>query len=70
MAAEGTAMMGERQVWREALFHGFSLEEQVPADHLLRSIDRFAELTEAPIRAAPPRHGAEGPMRYRATRHD
>src|SRR3712207_1762733 len=39
-------MMGERQVRQEALFYGFSLEERVPADHLLRSIDRFLELTE------------------------
>jgi transposase len=38
--------MGERQVRQEALFYGFSLEEHVPADHLLRSIDRFVELTE------------------------
>lgn len=37
-------MMGERQVRQEALFYGFSLEEHVPADHLLRSIDRFVEL--------------------------
>lgn len=37
-------MMGERQVRQEALFYGFSLEEHVPADHALRSIDRFVEL--------------------------
>ncbi len=42
--AEGTAMMGERQVRQEALFYGFSLEEHVPAGHLLRAIDRFVEL--------------------------
>ena len=39
-------MMGERQVGQEALFYGFSLEEHVPADHLLRSIDRFVELSD------------------------
>ena len=38
-------MMGERPVRQEALFYGFSLEEHVPADHLLRSIDRFVELS-------------------------
>jgi hypothetical protein len=38
-------MMGERTVRQEALFYGFSLEDHVPADHLLRSIDRFVELT-------------------------
>ena len=37
-------MMGERTVRQEALFYGFSLEDHVPADHLLRSIDRFVEL--------------------------
>jgi hypothetical protein len=37
-------MMGERTVMQEALFYGFSLEDHVPADHLLRSIDRFVEL--------------------------
>lgn len=39
-------MMGERQVRQEALFYGFSLEEHVPADHLLRAIDRFVELSD------------------------
>jgi hypothetical protein len=43
---EDTAMMGERQVRQEALFYGFSLEEHVPADHLLRAIDRFVELSD------------------------
>jgi len=38
-------MMGERLVRQEALFVGFSLEDQVPADHLVRSIDRFVELS-------------------------
>src|SRR5262249_60904246 len=37
-------MMGERQVYQEALFYEFSLESHVPSDHLLRSIDRFVEL--------------------------
>ena len=40
-------MMGRRQVGQEALFYGFSLEEHVPADHLLRSIDRFVELSDS-----------------------
>ena len=34
-------MMGHRQVEQGALFYEFSLERHVPADHLLRSIDRF-----------------------------
>jgi transposase len=36
-------MMGHRQVEQAALFYEFSLERHVPADHLLRSIDRFVE---------------------------
>jgi transposase len=38
-------MMGERTVAQEALFYGFSLERHVPSDHLLRSIDRFVDLS-------------------------
>ncbi len=38
-------MMGERTVAQEALFYGFSLERHVPPDHLLRSIDRFVDLS-------------------------
>lgn len=34
-------MMGPRQEAQPALFYEFSLEAHVPADHLLRSIDRF-----------------------------
>jgi transposase len=37
-------MMGERTVMQEALFYNFSLEQHVPADHLLRSVDRFVDL--------------------------
>src|SRR5215210_1084470 len=38
-------MMGKRTVMQEALFYGFSLERHVPADHLLRSVDRFVDLS-------------------------
>lgn len=38
-------MMGERSVVQEELFYSFSIEKHVPADHLLRSIDRFLDLT-------------------------
>jgi transposase len=38
-------MMGESRVGQEALFYKFSLERHVPADHLLRSIDRFVDLS-------------------------
>jgi Transposase domain (DUF772) len=39
-------MMGRRQVDQGKLFYEFSLETHVPADHLLRSIDRFVEFDE------------------------
>src|SRR5471030_1166006 len=39
-------MMGERTVMQEALFYGFSLEQHVPVDHMLRSIDRFVNLSD------------------------
>ncbi len=38
-------MMGSRQEVQAALFYEFSLEDHVPADHLLRSIDRFVDLS-------------------------
>ena len=38
-------MMGPRQVEQGALFYNFSLDGHVPADHLLRSVDRFVDLT-------------------------
>jgi len=38
-------MMGERRVAQEALFYEFSLERHVPADHLLRAIDRVMDLS-------------------------
>ncbi|UAJ10493.1 transposase [Glacieibacterium megasporae] len=38
-------MMGERQVDQAALFYEFSLERHVPRDNLLRSIDRFVDLS-------------------------
>ena len=38
-------MMGPRQEAQAALFYEFCLEDQVPADHVLRSIDRFVDLS-------------------------
>src|SRR5918995_1603364 len=38
-------MMGERRVAQEALFYEFSLERHVPADHLVRAIDRVVDLS-------------------------
>ena len=38
-------MMVLREQPQAALFYEFSLEEQVPTCHLLRSIDRFVDLS-------------------------
>jgi transposase len=46
-------MMGARQVSQGALFYEFSLESHVPADHLLRRIDRFVDLDGVRSRLAP-----------------
>ena len=46
-------MMGERRVNQEALFYAFSLERHVPADHLVRAIDRFIDLSDLRSRLAP-----------------
>jgi transposase len=46
-------MMGKRRVDQGALFYEFSLEQHVPADHLLRAIDRFVDLTDLRVRLAP-----------------
>jgi transposase len=37
-------MMGDRLVMQESLFYEFRLDEHVPADHMLRAIDRFVDL--------------------------
>jgi transposase len=46
-------MMGPRQVDEAALFYEFSLERHVPVRHLLRSIDRFVELSDVRSHVAP-----------------
>jgi len=38
-------MLGSRQEFQSALFYEFNLEDHVPSDHLLRSIDRFVDLS-------------------------
>ena len=37
-------MMGDRLVTQESLFYQFRLDDHVPADHMLRAIDRFVDL--------------------------
>jgi transposase len=46
-------MMGERQTDQAALFYEFSLERHVPADHMLRAIDRFVDLEGVRAHVAP-----------------
>jgi len=46
-------MMGPRQEAQGALFYEFSIEDHVPGDHLLRSIDRFVDLTAMRRHLAP-----------------
>jgi transposase len=47
------AMMGDRRVNQGALFYEFCLEEFVPPDHMLRSIDRFVDLDGVRSHLAP-----------------
>jgi hypothetical protein len=46
-------MMGERTVAQEALFYSFRLERHVPPDRLLRSIDRFVDLSDRRTNGSP-----------------
>ena len=46
-------MMGPRQVEQGALFYNFSIDAHVPADCLLRSIDRLVDLSEVRHDLAP-----------------
>src|SRR5277367_5916313 len=46
-------MMGPRQADQAALFYEFSLERHVSASHLLRSIDRFVDLSDVRSHLAP-----------------
>lgn len=39
-------MMGQHSANQERLFYSFNLDEHVPADHLLRAIDRFVDLAD------------------------
>lgn len=39
-------MMGPKQEAQAALFYEFPLDDHVPKGHLLRSIDRFVDLSD------------------------
>ena len=38
------SMMGSKKECQAALFYEFCVEDHVPKDHLLRSVDRFIDL--------------------------
>ena len=38
--------MGSQKQQQSALFYEFCIEDQVPANHLLRSVDRFVDLDD------------------------
>jgi transposase len=46
-------MMGPRQVDQASLFYEFSIDRHVPTSHLLRSIDRFVDLSDLRRELAP-----------------
>lgn len=46
-------MMGRQQSGQSRLFYSFNLEDHVPADHLLRGIDRFLDLGDLHRHLAP-----------------
>ncbi len=39
-------MMGQRGGNQDRLFYSFNLDDHVPADHMLRGIDRFLDLAD------------------------
>jgi len=46
-------MMGPKQVAQGSFFYGFSIEDHVPGDHLLRKIDHFLDLSDIRSHLAP-----------------
>lgn len=46
-------MMGRQQAGQAPLFYAFNLEDHVPANHLLRGIDQFLDLSELPSTSLP-----------------
>jgi len=46
-------MMGSNDKPQDEFFYSFNLEDVVPEDHLLRSIDRFLDLSDLREHLAP-----------------
>lgn len=61
-------MMGERRLIQEELFYGFSLKRHVPADHLLRAVDRFIDLSGIRQHLAPVYSPIGRPSRFGKSR--
>src|SRR5208283_4534238 len=50
---ERTCMIGQRSGNQDRLFYSFNLDEHVPADHMLRGIDRYLDLADLRRHLAP-----------------
>lgn len=50
---EGIEMMGRQEVAQASLFYSFNFDTHIPANHLLRGIDRFLDLSELHQHLAP-----------------
>ena len=46
-------MMGSNDTSQQPFFYSFNLDDVVPQDHLLRSIDRFLDLSDFRQHLAP-----------------
>ncbi len=55
-------MMGRQQAGQAPLFYAFNLEDHVPANHLLRGIDQFLDLSELHQHLAGQKMGSEWPL--------
>ena len=50
---ESIDMMGCQEISQAPLFYSFNLDAHIPANHLLRGIDRFLDLSELHQHLAP-----------------
>ena len=46
-------MMGQNSGTQNPLFYSFNLEDRIPANHLLRGVDRFLDLADLRSYLAP-----------------
>ena len=62
-------MMGRQEVGQVPLFYAFNLEDHVPANHLLRGIDQFLDLSELHRHLAPHYSHTGRPVELTGSRH-